>query len=160
MLKNNLKTLFIYFLFILITLGLLIFINYLYRNTDVRFSGFVFSVLMVTLYVISLLCLAKIIGVGESYRYDFFNFLLVTVIGIFLYFLAELGGGVGRNIKINLLNIFGSIYLSPYIMITEILGYKFSIIWLVLISFVSSMIVGLSLRRIRVKLKRKNRKTQ
>lgn len=157
MFKNNLKILFYYLIVIGITYGFLFAFDALYQNSTTQLNNIIVKIFFVLFYISLFALGGRIVGIRQRSSGDFFSFSLVFFIGLALYFLAYLGGGLNFSENMNILMLPGQIFLSPFFLITSILGKEFNLFYYVIISLVISISVGLSIKRNRVKRRYKKK---
>lgn len=156
--SNNLKMFFYYIFILFITFLILAGINILNIKLDTDFNNIIIKAFFLIIYIWLFYSSGKIIGVRGKYQTDFSNFLLVFLLGLFIYLIAFLGGGLGDLENMNLITLPAYIFLSPFILISTIIGFKFSIFIYIILSIFISVLIGLSIRRKRVKLRNRRRK--
>lgn len=157
MFKNNLKILIYYFIILGITYGILTGFDTLYQNSTTQFNNLILKIFFIIFYGSLFVISGKIVSIKEHYSKDFLNFILVFIIGLIIIFIAYLGGGIDFSKDMNILMLPAQIFLSPFILISTILGWKFNIMFYVIASFIISILMGLSTRRTRVKRKYKTK---
>lgn len=156
--SNNIKMLFYYVLILIFTFAILAGINIMNIKLDMNFNNLIVKIFFLVIYIWIFILAGNVIGTRGSYYTDFSNYILVFIIGLFIYLTAWLGGGLESLDSMNLVTLPGYIYLSPYILISTIIGIDFSIIVYLVLSLIFSIIIGLSLRRKRVKQRNKRRR--
>lgn len=156
--SNNIKMLFYYIFILIFTFAILAGINLMNIKLDMNFNNLIVKIFFLVIYVWIFVLAGNVIGTRGSYHTDFSNYVLVFFIGLLIYLTAWLGGGLEGIDSMNMVTLPGYIYLSPYILISTIIGIDFSIIVYVVLSIIFSVIIGLSLRRKRVKRRNRRRK--
>lgn len=159
MFKNNFKVLLFYILILGVTYGFLSAFNTLYLNSTTQLNNIIVKVFFIIFYISLFVLAGKLVGIKQNHNLDFFSFLLVFLIGLGLYFLAYLGGGLNFSENMNILMLPAQIFLSPFLLISSILGIDFNLLFYTVTSFIVTIVIGLSVRRSRVKrkyFKRKN----
>ncbi|NLD17109.1 MAG: hypothetical protein GX666_05925 [Tissierellia bacterium] len=157
MFKNNLKVFIYYFLVLGITYGILTAFDTLYRSSTTQFNNLVMKVFFAIFYVLLFIICGKIVSIKEHPSKDFLNFLLVFIVGLGLFFLAYLGGGMDFSQDMNILMLPAQVFLSPFILLSTITGRRFDILFYIITSLLISVVIGLSTRRTRVKRRYKSK---
>lgn len=157
MFKNNLKVFIYYFLVLGITYGILTAFDTLYLSSTTQFNNLVMKVFFAIFYVLLFIICGKIVSIKEHPSKDFLNFLLVFIVGLGLFFLAYLGGGMDFSQDMNILMLPAQVFLSPFILLSTITGRRFDILFYIITSLLISVVIGLSTRRTRVKRRYKSK---
>lgn len=154
MLKNGLKVLILYIPLIGIAFVLLTFLQKYYMNTGSDLNNIIVKLFLILLISTYFFVIGKMVGTKSRSRYDFLSIALVAVVGIFLFLLSSLSGGLGANVKLTEASLPASIFLSPFILIGLAFDVEINIIFFVGCFIIASIIIGISIRRRRIKLRK------
>lgn len=154
MIKNGIKVLIFYIPLVGIAYVILSFLQKYYMNTGMSLNNLPVKIFLVLIVAVYFYMIGKLMGTKSKSRYDFTAINLVALIGLFLFLLSFFSDGIGHNIRLTEANLPASIFLSPYIMLGLAFGLEINIIFIVVCLVISSILIGISIRRRRIKLKR------
>lgn len=146
MVKNNIKTFFLYSIIILITFLLLNGLMILENNTSLSMNNSIIKFIIIIFYILLFFIVGKIIGKKTNFISDFSSFILVFSIGLMLFFLGILAGGINLEQITNVATLPALVFLSPLILISIILNLSFNLLTFSILSGYVNLIIGFGIQ--------------
>lgn len=153
MIKNGLKVLILYIPLVGISYVILTFLQKYYISTGSTLNNIFVKVFLLLIFTVYFYFIGKIMGTKSKARFDFFSINLVAVVSLFLFALSAFSDGIGPHIKLTAASLPASIFLSPYIMLGIAFNLDINIIFIISCLIITSLIVGISIRRRRIKIR-------
>lgn len=153
MIKNGLKVLILYIPLVGISYVILTFLQKYYISTGLTLNNIFVKVFLLLIFTVYFYFIGKIMGIKSKARFDFFSINLVAVVSLFLFALSTFSDGIGPNIKLTAASLPASIFLSPYIMLGIAFNLDINIIFIISCLIITSLIIGISIRRRRIKIR-------
>lgn len=144
MIKNNIKTLLLYIFVLAITFFILLSLRF-YENSmsNIFLNNNALKIIIIVIYVSLFLLMGRITSKNHNIIFDYTSFLLVYLIGIFLYSTGILAGGIDLLEISNIATLPGIIFLSPFLLLIIILDIEISLFYISILSVYMSLLIGI-----------------
>ncbi|CDZ74626.1 putative membrane protein [Peptoniphilus sp. ING2-D1G] len=158
--RNNVRGL-VFHIFIIIILFLL---NVLIGLSDTLskflYGNIIFKIILALIPVILYFNFSKAMNKRVSRRLDFLTGNLIILIALILFVPAFIMEGFGLfklNVAESIWKFPLDLFLMPGLFSFELLGFEYSMVTLALSAVIPGMIYGISIRRSRIKINRRNK---
>lgn len=144
MIKNNIKTLLLYIFVLAITFFILLSLRF-YENSmsNIFLNNNALKIIIIVIYVSLFLLMGRITSKNHNIIFDYTSFLLVYLIGIFLYSTGILAGGIDLLEISNIATLPGIIFLSPFLLLIIILDIEISLFYISILSVYMTLLIGI-----------------
>lgn len=144
MIKNNIKTLLLYIFVLAITFLILLSLRF-YENSmsNIFLNNNALKIIIIVIYVSLFLLMGRITSKNHNIIFDYTSFLLVYLIGIFLYSTGILAGGIDLLEISNIATLPGIIFLSPFLLLIIILDIEISLFYISILSVYMTLLIGI-----------------